>query len=64
MCAGGCGTSFRNMPVKNLTGGDLHHVDEGLTKVEDPSTLVFVGLLRTHVLSMRSASCYARGATD
>ena len=35
-CAGGCGTSFRNMPVENLTGGDLHHVDEGLTKAKDP----------------------------
>ena len=33
-CAGGCGT---NMPVENLPGGDLHHI-EGLTKVEDPST--------------------------
>lgn len=36
-CAGGCGISFRNMPVENLTGGDLHHVDEGLTKAADPS---------------------------
>jgi len=36
-CAGGCGTSFRNMPVENLPGGDLHHI-EGLTKAEDPST--------------------------
>ena len=36
MCAGGCGTSFRNMPVENLTGGDLHHI-EGLTKAKDPS---------------------------
>jgi len=39
-CAGGCGISFRNMPVENLTGGDLHHVDEGLTKAADPSTTV------------------------
>jgi len=35
-CAGGCGTSFRNMPVENLTGGDLHHIND-FTKVEDPS---------------------------
>ena len=36
MCAGGCGTSFRNMPAENLPGGDLHHI-EGLAKAKDPS---------------------------